>query len=575
MTDPAQENNQIPPSPEPMNTKPQEENNVDQDFHFSPNPLPQAEPKEQPEPQTVPESIVPPQMEDLNQTVIPNNPISQEELTSSEPIGFTAASMQQPNIETPSSIPTEPEKPIGLKNQGKKTQKILFIVAILIIVGVFSALGYFIYSYLINKKPPAKQITLTYWGLWESKENIQPIIDAYEKENPNVNINYEERSPEFYFETLASRLGKDTGPDIVRVHNTWIDPLSTKLSTVPGTIYDKETYEKTFYGTVSNTLEKDGSYYAIPLEYDGLALIYNETLFEQEGIKNPPKTWEEFREVAKKLTKFEEVEENGQKVQKISQAGAAFGFSNNITNFSDILGLLMAQNGVQFVDESGNITFDKTISPDGSNLGAEALSFYSLFSKETDLTWNKEWVSAHDAFVSGKLAMMFGPSWRVYNLLEANKNLKLKVATVPQIPLGDTQTTDINWATYWAEAVSKTAKDQATAWDFLKYMTQREQMVKVFTIASEKRIFGEPYSRQDLYSTLSSDPYLAPYVKSAKTATSFSMCDRTYDSIFNDEIVAIFKDEIIKINDGTLTAEAAIKDAADRVKVVYTNVVKK
>ena len=231
--------------------------------------------------------------------------------------------------------------------------------------------------------------------------------------------------------------------------------------------------------------------------------------------------------------------------------------------------------GVQFVDESGNITFDKTISPDGRNLGAEALSFYSLFSKETDLTWNKEWVSAHDAFVSGKLAMMFGPSWRVYNLLEANKNLKLKVATVPQIPLGDTQTTDINWATYWAEAVSKTAKDQATAWDFLKYMTQREQMVKVFTIASEKRIFGEPYSRQDLYSTLSSDPYLAPYVKSAKTATSFSMCDRTYDSIFNDEIVAIFKDEIIKINDGTLTAEAAIKDAADRVKVVYTNVVKK
>lgn len=508
-----------------------------------------------------------------NTPIIPDNPVSPENLTNTQPVGFAAASMQQTTPETP-PIPPKPPKLATLKEQGKKSQKLIFIVVVLLIVTVFAALGYFIYSYLINKRPPTKEITLTYWGLWESKENIQPIIDAYQKENPNVTINYEERSPEYYFETLLSRLGKETGPDIVRIHNSWVGPLTVKLTPVPATIYDEATYEKTFYEVVQNTLQVNGSYYGLPLEFDGLALVYNESLFTAAGIKDPPKTWEEFRETAKKLTKYEEVEEAGVKVTKMTQAGAAFGYSHNVDHFSDILGLLMAQNGVQFVDETGIVAFDKTISPDGRNLGAEALTFYSLFAKGDDIVWNKDWVSAYDAFVSGKLAMMFAPSWRVLSILEANKNLKVKVAVVPQIPLSEDETTDINWGTYWVEAVSKTAKDQATAWDFLKFMTEKEQMVKIFTLAGEKRIFGEPYSRQDLYSTLSSDPYLASYVESADTATSWSMCSRTYDAVFNDEIIVSFAKAVETVNNGG-SAETAIKQAALEAKTVYTNLQKK
>lgn len=552
---------------------------MDDPAQFNPNPTPSVtNASPEPTPPTPPPPVST-EFHSAGNSVIPSQEtISNEpqlnEPNPSQPIGFSSASMNE-NLNP--VIPSEIQPPIPpaqtplppTKNSGNIARKIFLVIIGIMGVIALSVIGYFAYSYFkdrINVNQP-EPVTLTYWGLWESKENILPIIEDYQKEHPNVTINYEERSPEFYFETLQSRLATSTGPDIVRLHSSWVAPLATQLSPLPNTVMDQQTYEKTFYPVTKDTIKIGDSYYAIPLEYDGLSLIYNDGLFQQEGLKNPPETWEEFRDMAKKLTKYEE--KDGQK--QMVQAGAAIGFTENIDSVSDILGLLMAQNGVSFVDAKGNVVFDKTISPDGRNLGAEALEFYSLFSKGDDVVWNKDWISDQDAFVSGKLAMMFGPSWKVMNALDANKNLQVKVATVPQIPLGEDETTNINWGSFWVEGVSKNAKDQAVAWDFLKYISQREQMVKMFTIASQSRTFGEPYSRQDLYSTLSSDPYLAPYIKSAATATSWSMCDRTYDTVFNDEIVSIMEKAIESVNLDT-SGEAAIKTAATEVQAILTEV---
>ena len=165
--------------------------------------------------------------------------------------------------------------------------------------------------------------------------------------------------------------------------------------------------------------------------------------------------------------------------------------------------------------------------------------------------------------------MMFAPSWRVNNILKSNANLKVKTAPVPQIPISEDETTNVNWGSFWVEAVSKTAEDQAVAWDFLKFMIEKEQMVKMFTIASNNRIFGEPYSRQDLYPTLSSELYLAPYVKAANTATSWYMCDNTHDNVFNDKIIDIFAAAVDKVNAGG-NSETAIREAAKEVNKVIT-----
>ena len=42
--------------------------------------------------------------------------------------------------------------------------------------------------------------------------------------------------------------------------------------------------------------------YGVPNEIDVYALNYNKALFKEAGISAPPKTWDEFKAAAKKLT---------------------------------------------------------------------------------------------------------------------------------------------------------------------------------------------------------------------------------------------------------------------------------
>src|SRR5690606_20784496 len=175
---------------------------------------------------------------------------------------------------------------------------------------------------------------------WESPEIMQPIIDQYEADNPNVTINYEQRPIDQHYATVKSRISQagvsDVMPDIVRVHNSWVPVLSNYLSPVPQSTYSREEYEATFYPATKDTLLVNGQYYGIPIMMDGLALVYNQQLFTQAGITAPPSTWDDVRRDAAKIAQRNEKGE-------LTVGGIATGSSRNVDHFAEISGWLMAQ----------------------------------------------------------------------------------------------------------------------------------------------------------------------------------------------------------------------------------------
>ena len=73
-------------------------------------------------------------------------------------------------------------------------KKIIIIVLSLAIV-----LGFLWWKFgpsipLFNKPSQQGPITLTYWGLWEEDNLIKPVIEQYQKQNPNITIAYERKS---------------------------------------------------------------------------------------------------------------------------------------------------------------------------------------------------------------------------------------------------------------------------------------------------------------------------------------------------------------------------------------------
>lgn len=438
--------------------------------------------------------------------------------------------------QSPTEVPVAPTIPAPAAQIVPPSPKRGFPkVLIFALIGlVLLALVFVVIKFLPKKSTGSGQITM--WGLWEDEATLAPLIADYQKQNPSVKITYVRQSQQDYRERLTNSLAKGDGPDIFRFHNSWVPMLKADLDYVPASVMSPADFAKTFYPVATSDLSSGTGLVGIPLEYDGLALYINQDIFDK-AKKTPPTTWDELRITARALTTKDD-----QGV--ITQAGVALGKTSNVDHWPEILGLLMLQNGV-------------TLSKPTGKLAEDALTFYTLFSTE-DGVWDDTQPPSTTAFATGKLAMYFGPSWETFQIIQQNPNLKFKVVPVPQIPKANQSQSSIAYATYWVEGVWSKSKNKTAAWDFLKFLSSKDSLTKLYTNASAQRQFGEPYPRTDMADLLKDQPILAPIISEAPYAESWFLDSRTFDGPtgINSQINKYFQDAINAVGGGTPAAKA-------------------
>lgn len=467
--------------------------------------------------------------------------ISVEKVQNQEP---TVAQPGQSQAQT--QISQEPTIDTSLEEDGNDRKK--KIIKILIGLGVV-ILGLIVIMFLVNLLSGGKkqEVRLTYWGLWEDQRIVQPIVSSFEKENPNIKIDYSMQDPKDYRERLLTRIGNGSGPDIFRFHNTWYPMLSGVLLPIPANIMDRSTFEKSFYPVQATDLVKNGAIYGIPLEIDTLGLYINKDLFSAAGL-SAPSTWQDLRSSARLLTVKDE---NG----KIQTAGVAAGTFGNINHAPDIMSLLFAQNGVNLSNIKAT---DQRV--------VDALKFYASFAQGDDSVWDSTLDPSLSAFSKGSVAMAFGYSWDYFNIKAANPNLPFEIVPVPQLSTDQ----EFNIASYWAEGVSSKSKNQKEALLFLKYMTSKNSQEILYTEESKTRVFGEAYSYKDLASKLK-DTELNVFLNQANTAVSSYFVDSTYDNGINDQLNKYLENAINSVLDTTSpeSASATLEEGFSQVMAQY------
>ncbi len=366
----------------------------------------------------------------------------------------------------------------------------------------------------VVKKDP---VTLTYWGLWDEKEVLDPVFEEYKKANPHVTIQYEKMAAgEQYRQRLIARSKTGNGPDIFRFHNTWIPEMTEVLTEIPEQVYPAKEYEKTFYPIVLKDMKIGSKYYGIPFMVDGMMLFYNESMLRQAGIVAPPGVWigdqNDVYSVANALTVRDSQ-------GSIVTSGIAMGTTSNIDHFSSLYGLLLLVNG-------GDLK--KLDQPEA----AEALQFYRKFAE--DNIWSDALPYSTTAFIQGKVAMIIAPSWTLIEIKAKNPNLSVKTASIPK----GLNNTSVSLATYWAEGVSRYSKNQLEAWKLLVFMSEKKQLERIYQEQSKTRPIGWISSRKDMAQAMKGNDYLAPLVKHAEADefVSLPLADRTYDAGLNDEL---------------------------------------
>jgi multiple sugar transport system substrate-binding protein len=439
---------------------------------------------------------------------------------------------EPPSRPTSSPITTLPEEEEPSGFSGLKKILIIFL-AVLVFLGLGLAFVFVILPRLTaGPGGPTKEVTLTYWGLWRPESIMEVVLPEWEQLHPEIKINYTLQSPKQYRERLQHALSRDEGPDIFRYHQTWLPMLQDELDPVPASVMDASAFQQVFYPVATEYLRSGANYYGIPLEVDTLALFYNQEIFDAAGA-TPPQTWNEFRRLAFQLTLRDQD-------QNIQRAGAAIGTTSNVWHWSDILGLMMLQNGADLNNPTG-------ASAEG------ALDYYTIFSR-TDHVWDDTLPTSVLAFASGKAAMMLGYSWDVFEIEEINPDLDYRITSVPQLPPGD----EITWASFWVEGVATDSQKKTAAWEFIKFLSRDETLKKLYEAESKIRAFGEPYSKVNLASLVQSDPLVAPFVNQAPVAKSWYLCSRTFDNGLNDRMIKYFEDAVNAVNDGEASEDVLI-----------------
>ncbi len=181
---------------------------------------------------------------DIQQPVyetVPVDNMQPEELSSAVEATDQTDFSQAPQ---PEIAPIEVEPPPPHKEQSK----LPFLVGGIVVFFIVFFLIFVVLSSGSKKKVPVpKAISLVYWGLWEEKEVMDPLIKEYQKLHPNVLISYEKKSQVDYRQKLLTWIQKGQGPDIFRFHNTWLPEIQEVVSALPETIMSSAEYEKTFY----------------------------------------------------------------------------------------------------------------------------------------------------------------------------------------------------------------------------------------------------------------------------------------------------------------------------------------
>lgn len=483
--------------------------------------------------------------------MIDNNEIEEKNQQSvgSDEIRFEEPQNEEPKIEeTPDEV-SSPETPMSFSDdqppavyQENKNQYLMvvaggiifFIVLIFIIKGIF-----------FSGRASKKEVKLTYWGLWEEKQVMQPLIDDYQRKNPNIKIDYQKLPVDSFREKLIARSKNNQGPDIFRFHNTWVPELKEVLAPLPPQVMSNEEYSKTFYKIHQDDLKIGSYFYGLPLMVDGLVLVYNDSLLKKAGITNGPVTWDDVTDIVPKLTVKDQQ-------GNLITSGIAIGTTGNLEFFSDIFGLLLAQNG-------GSL--DKLDHQEA----AGALEIFRKFAEPPNEYWDESMPNSTTAFTQEKVGMIIVPSWELLLIKSANPDIHIKVVPVPSVP----GVPHKSLASYWVEGVSRFSKNQIEAWKFLKYLTEKETMTKLYEIQNKQRLFGEPYSRIDLAPLLSQNEYLGAVIKQAPDFVSLPVNSRTFDNGLNDGIIKYIENAINSTSQGVSYSEA-LKTAKQGISQIFS-----
>ncbi|MBE9011570.1 ABC transporter substrate-binding protein [Pseudanabaenaceae cyanobacterium LEGE 13415] len=341
------------------------------------------------------------------------------------------------------------------------------------------------------------QVEITLSG-WQSNPNEGKLLDRaireFEAKNPNINVKREVINSQ-YMDVIRTRLIGGVAPDVFYLEAFEAPTLMQYGVLEPLNSYIKPEFKlNDFEPNLLNAFKRDGNVYGIPKDFSTLALFYNTTALKNAGINQPPRTWEELRTAAKKLT----IDKN--KDGRIEQFG--IGIAPELPRQA----FMIEAFGGKLVDQNNNAAFASPQGLQGLQLVIDQYRKDRSAAQPSDVGAS----SNSEAFGQGRVAMAIEGPWAIPYLRETFPKLQFQTSEIPEI--NNQQGTMIYTVGY---VMNRQSKHKDAAWKLIQYLTDEAGMKRwakegVALPSRRSVLAGLNYDRNPIYS---------PFVTGAKYGT--------------------------------------------------------
>lgn len=338
---------------------------------------------------------------------------------------------------------------------------------------------------------PAKPVTgklVVYIKTGPEANGIREVAQAYTAKT-GINVEIMEQGAANYFPTLITQLASGTDSfDLVGTNTAYAGPMAAAGSLVAL----DDNMKKSTTGNFDDIQLKypyQGRTYVIPFDVSAHILLYRSDL-----IPNPPQTWDEYFETAKKFTKS--INQSSP-----TQYGMAWTARSGPEQPKTFYNFMWSYGGFIVNDKN-----EVGVNTDGAIKAAEWWASVAKAKVIPPDMPNWSYGNVLDAMKTGVIAMaspMWSPAFKDVLNSDSQFKDKWKVALIPGVKQANGKILRTPFQHSWALGINAHSKNIEAAWKFLEYATGPEG-IKVYSAkwgtSVRKAVLNDPNSKpRDYY----------------------------------------------------------------------------
>ncbi|RWC92756.1 MAG: sugar ABC transporter substrate-binding protein [Mesorhizobium sp.] len=366
---------------------------------------------------------------------------------------------------------------------------------------------------------------------------FQDVKKEFEAANPGITVKFEVVPWEVLLQKLTTDITAGTNADLSIIGTRWLIDFVQQDVAEPLDGYITPEFKDRFIDTFLSPSIMEGKTYGLPIAASARAMYYNKELFEKAGIAQPPVTWTELQEDARKI-------------KALGSGTFGFGLQGKEIETDVYYYYAMWSQGTEILNKDGT-----------SGLGTQgALDAAKLYKSMIDEGLTEPGVTSNNRedvqnlFKQGKVGMMITAPFLSNQIKEEAPNLKYGVAAIPAGPTGARGTYGVTDSII----MFKNSKNKDEAWKLLDFLFTKEQRAK-FTQGEGFLPVNKEEAKMDYYvnnADLAAFTALLPDARFAPVIPGW------------EEIAQITSDAMQKIYLGSAEPEAALKEAAEKANGV-------